>query len=119
MTEKKPSGISRIIKAAGYSLAGLKAAWEHEAAFRQEVIAMTILFPLGLLLGQNNMERALLILPLMIVIVTELINSAIEAVVDRIGPEHHLLSKRAKDMGSAAVFVSLAIVIITWALILI
>ena len=119
MTEKKPSGISRIIKATGYSLEGIKAAWKHEAAFRQEMAAAAVLFPLGLWLGKNNIERALLILPLMMVLVTELINSAIEAVVDRTGTEHHPLSKRAKDLGSAAVFVSLALVVIIWALVLI
>ena len=119
MTPKKPTGLSRIIKATGYSLAGIKAAWKHEAAFRQELSALTVLLPLALFLGQNGVERAILILPLMIVIITELLNSGMEAVVDRIGLEYHPLAERAKDLGSAAVFVSIAMVIIIWALILI
>lgn len=119
MSEKKPTGISRIIKATGYSLAGLKAAWENEAAFRQEVFALIVLLPLGLFLGQNGVEKALLISSVMVVLLTELLNSALEAVVDRAGLEYHPLAKRAKDLGSAAVFVSIAIVIIVWALIII
>lgn len=119
MTGKKPTGISRIIKATRYSAEGIKAAWKHEAAFRQELLALAVFLPLGLLLGQTGLERAVLIVSLMIVIVTELLNSAVEAVVDRIGQEVHPLSKRAKDMGSAAVFVSLVSVLITWVLILI
>lgn len=118
MTEKKPTGLTRIIKATGYSWEGFKAAWTHEAAFRQEALALIVLAPLGLFLGENGLERALLIASVMGVVVTELINSAVEAVVDRIGPELHPLSKRAKDLGSAAVFVSIAIAVITWGLIL-
>lgn len=118
MTEKKPTGLTRIIKATEYSWEGLKAAWTHEAAFRQEALALIVLAPLGLFLGENGLERALLIASVMGVVVTELINSAVEAVVDRIGPELHPLSKRAKDLGSAAVFVSIAIAVITWGLIL-
>ncbi len=118
MIEKK-TGLARIIKATEYSLAGIKAAWKHEAAFRQELFALTILLPLALFLGKNGIERALLISSIMIVIVTELLNSALEAVVDRVGFELHPLAKRAKDLGSAAVFVSIGIVIIVWALIVI
>ncbi|MBU0969598.1 MAG: diacylglycerol kinase [Proteobacteria bacterium] len=119
MSPQKPTGLLRIIKAAGYSFAGFKAAWSHEAAFRQELMGLAVVIPLGLFLGQNGIERAVLISSPMIVILTELINSAIEAVVDRIGPERHLLAKRAKDLGSAAVFVSIVIVIIVWVLVLI
>jgi diacylglycerol kinase (ATP) len=119
MTGKKPTGIDRIIKAAGYSMAGLKAAWKHEAAFRQELCALAVLLPLGFFLGHNGLERAMLISSGMMVLVTELLNSAIEAVVDRTGLEHHPLAKRAKDLGSAAVFISITIVIIIWVLILI
>lgn len=118
MTEKKPTGLDRIIKATRYSWEGLKAAWNHEAAFRQELLGAVVLVPLALFLGQNGIERALLISSMMGVVVTELLNSALEAVVDRVGPEIHPLSKRAKDLGSAAVFVSIAIAVTTWALIL-
>lgn len=119
MTQQKPTGLKRILKATGYSWAGIKSAWKNEAAFRQEIVLLAALIPIGLYLGRNNIEKAILILPLMLVIVTELLNSAIEAVVDRIGQEHHPLAGQAKDMGSAAVFFSLAAVIITWAIILI
>ncbi|NOX32559.1 MAG: diacylglycerol kinase [Deltaproteobacteria bacterium] len=118
MTKKKPTGIVRIIKAAGYSMAGMKAAWKHEAAFRQEVFALAVLLPLGFFLGRNGIERAMLISSVMIVLVTELLNSALEALVDRTGLEYHPLAKQTKDMGSAAVFVSIAIVVIVWILIL-
>ncbi|MFH2059471.1 MAG: diacylglycerol kinase [Pseudomonadota bacterium] len=119
MTSQKPVGLSRIMKAVQYSLAGMKAAWKHEAAFRQEAVALAVLMPLGLFIGQTNIERAVLILSLMIVILTELLNSAIEAVVDRTGLDYHPMAARAKDMGSAAVFVSIVSVIIVWTLILI
>lgn len=119
MSKQKPTGLTRIIKAAGYSRAGLQAAWKHEAAFRQELALLAVLFPLGLFLGKNGMERAILISSVMIVIVTELLNSAIEAAIDRIGPEYHPMAGQAKDMGSAAVFVSIVTVIIVWILILI
>ncbi|MCP3943560.1 MAG: diacylglycerol kinase [Desulfobacteraceae bacterium] len=115
----KPTGLSRIIKATRYSFAGIKAAWKYEAAFRQEFVGLVILIPLGLFLGKSGVEKALLISSPMIVILTELINSALEAVVDRIGLESHPLAGRAKDMGSAAVFVSILIVIVIWTVILI
>ncbi|MFH2124675.1 MAG: diacylglycerol kinase [Pseudomonadota bacterium] len=114
----KKTGLRRIVNAAGYSLCGLKAAWRTEAAFRQEVILVAFLFPPALLLGKNGVERALLISVCMVVVVAELLNSAIEAVVDRIGPEHHSLAGAAKDMGSAAVFVSLVMVVIVWGVLL-
>jgi len=119
MTPEKTTGVVRIIKATEYSMAGIKAAWKHEAAFRQELALLAILMPLGFFLGQNNIEQALLISSPLIVILTELINSALETVVDRIGLEYNPLAKRIKDMGSAAVLVSIAIVIIIWVLILI
>ncbi|MFH2093055.1 MAG: diacylglycerol kinase [Pseudomonadota bacterium] len=119
MPPQKPTGLIRVIKATGYSLAGIKAAFKHETAFRQELCVIVLLFPLGLFFGQTGVERALLIVPLMIVLVTELLNSAIEAIVDRVGSEYHALSKQAKDLGSAAVFISIATVIIVWTLILI
>lgn len=118
MEEMKKTGLRRIINAAGYSLCGLRAAWRTEAAFRQEVILVAILLPLALLLGNNGVERALLVSVCMVVVVAELLNSAIEAVVDRIGPEHHPLAGAAKDMGSAAVFVSLVMVVMVWGILL-
>ena len=119
MTPKKPTGLHRIIKATQYSWAGIKAAFGHEPAFRQELAALAVLIPLGLFLGQTGVERALLISPLLMVILTELVNSAIETIVDRTGLEYHPLAGRAKDLGSAAVFVSIALAMAVWALVLI
>lgn len=118
MNGEKKTGLRRIINAAGYSFCGLRAAWRGEAAFRQEVMLVAIMLPLALFLGKNGMERALLISVCLIVLVAELLNSAIEAVVDRIGPEHHPLAGAAKDLGSAAVFVSLVLVVMVWGLVL-
>lgn len=114
----KKTGLRRLINATGYSWCGLKSAWRTEAAFRQEALLMIILLPLALLLGKNGVERALLVSVCLVVLVAELLNSAIEAVVDRIGPEHHPLAGAAKDLGSAAVFVSLVMVVMVWALVL-
>jgi len=118
MSKPGNTGITRIINAAGYSWAGLKAAFQHEAAFRQELALCVLMIPVGIWLGQSGVERALLIGSLLLVLIVELINSAIEAVVDRFGGEQHVLSGRAKDIGSAAVFVALLNVIVIWALIL-
>ena len=115
---KSKQGFSRIIKAGLYSLQGFKAAWQHEAAFQQELILALILVPLGLYLGENGLERAVLIAPVLLILVAELLNSAIEAVVDRLGDEYHILSGRAKDLGSAAVFMSLVLLVFIWGLIL-
>ena len=101
------TGFTRIIKAAGYSLKGLQAAWRHEAAFRQESILLFVAVLLAAWLDVSVVERFLLIGSVTLVLILEIINSAIEAVVDRIGSEHHELSGRAKDMGSAAVFIAL------------
>ncbi len=111
--------MERLIKATGYSLAGLKAAWITEPAFRQEVVLFVLLAPLGAWLGQTGLERAVLIGSLLLVLAVELVNSGIEAAIDRVGEDIHPLSKKAKDVGSAAVFVCLVNVIITWGLILI
>lgn len=108
----------RILKAAVWSWQGLKAAWLHESSFRLEVCLFVVLAPLGGWLGESGMERALLIGVLLLVLSIELLNSAIEAVVDRYGSEHHELAGRAKDMGSAAVFVLMANAGVTWAAIL-
>ena len=97
-----------------YSYRGIAAAFRHEAAFRQELTAMIILLPFAFWLGETAVQRIVLIAPCILVIIVELINSAIEAVVDRIGPEMHELSGRAKDMGSAAVLLSLLLVILSW-----
>jgi diacylglycerol kinase (ATP) len=97
---------------------GLKAAITHEEAFRLELMAMVVLLPLALWLGQGGVERALLVGSLLLVLLVELINSALEAVVDRVGVEHHELSGRAKDIGSAAVFIALTNVAVVWGLLL-
>ena len=112
------TGIARIIAAGGYSWQGLTAAYRHEAAFRQELLLCIVLLPLAIWLGETGLESALMIACLFIVLIAEIINSAIEAVVDRFGSEMHELSGRAKDMGSAAVFLALANVVIVWSLII-
>jgi len=95
-------------------MTGLRQAWRHEAAFRQEAALTVILIPAGFWLGRTAIERSLLIGSCFMVLIVELLNSAIEAVVDRHGDEHHELSGRAKDLGSAAVFISLVVVLIVW-----
>lgn len=111
--------LARIVRAAGYSLSGLKAAIMREAAFRQELVLFVVLAPLALWLGHDGVERALLLASLVLVLIVELLNSAVETVVNRIGTEHHELSGIAKDIGSAAVFIALVQVPVVWALILI
>ena len=111
------TGIRRIVNATFYSLAGLRAAWQHEAAFRQEVMLAVVLIPTGVWLGRTAVERSLLIGSCLLVLIVELLNSGIEAIVDRVGTEPHRLSGQAKDLGSAAVFVSLTLGLIVWALI--
>ncbi|WP_078085343.1 diacylglycerol kinase [Microbulbifer mangrovi] len=112
------TGISRLIDATEYSRQGLIATWRNEAAFRQEVTLAIFLIPIALWLGESGVERALLIGVTMLVMIVELLNSAVEAVVDRVGPEKHPLSKIAKDTGSAAVSISLLLWVSTWACIL-
>jgi len=107
-------GVTRIIKAAGYSAKGFRAAWKYESAFRQEVVLTATLIPLAFLLGRNPVEVGLLIASLLLVVIVELLNSGIEAVVDRVGDEPHQLSGRAKDLGSAAVFVALILKLVLW-----
>lgn len=111
-------GLKRLLHATKYSMAGFKACFQHEEAFRQEVFALIVLIPVGIWLGDTGVEKALLVGTLFIVPIVEMLNSGIEAVVDRIGPEKHELSGRAKDIGSAAVFLSLVLVIAVWGLIL-
>lgn len=114
MGSKNHTGIKRIIYAAGYSMAGLFSTFKQEAAFRQEVALFTLMIPLSFWIGDNAIEKALLIGSCFIVMITELLNSAIETVVDRISEKHHELSKQAKDMGSAAVLLSLMLTGIVW-----
>ncbi|WP_028863171.1 diacylglycerol kinase [Psychromonas aquimarina] len=111
---KKNTGLKRIILAGGYSLQGLKSAFKHEAAFRQETFLALLLIPLACYLDVSQIERILLIAPVVLVMIIEIINSAVEAVVDRIGSEHHELSGRAKDMGSAAVLIALLLTAYIW-----
>ena len=115
---KGRSGLTRILNATGYSLAGLRAAYRGEAAFRQLVWLNLVLLPLACLLDVSRVERVLLMLTPLLALVVELLNSAIEAVVDRISLNLHPLSKQAKDMGSAAQLLALLIIPLTWALIL-
>ena len=117
-TETRRSMSSHVVQALGWSLAGLASAWRHEMAFRMEVILFIVLAPLAIWLGETPAERAVLFGVLVLVLVVELVNSAVEAAVDRISDERHHLSKRAKDQGSAAVFVCLVNVPVTWGLVL-
>lgn len=112
------TGLRRVISATKYSYKGLKFAWKHEAAFRQELILGLILLPLGFWLGDSAVEKALLIGVCLITLIVELLNTGIEAVVDRVGNEYHKLAGSAKDLGSAAVLLSLLMTVITWGLIL-
>jgi diacylglycerol kinase (ATP) len=117
-TDQENTGIRRLIKATGYSLQGLAASFRHETAFKQEVAATVVLVPLALWLGNTGLERALLITVWMLVPLFELVNSAVEAIVDRIGPELHELSGRAKDISSATVMVALINAAVVWLLVL-
>ncbi|QSX76626.1 diacylglycerol kinase [Lysobacter arenosi] len=109
-----PRGPARILKAARWSMQGLRAAWLHESSFRLEVYLFVVLAPLGWWLGQTAVERVLLVGSMLLVLSIELLNSAVEAVIERYGPEFHELAGRAKDMGSAAVFVLMMNVLLTW-----
>lgn len=115
---KGKTGFKRIINATGYSLAGFKAAFQHEAAFRQIVLINVILIPITFFLDISRVEQAVMIAVCLLAVIVELFNSAIEAVVDRVSLDKHPLSKNAKDMGSAAQFVAQAIIVFTWLLIL-
>ncbi len=115
----KNSGFfTRIPKAIGYSIEGLKAAWHSEASFRQESFAMIVLLPLALWLGDNGIERALLISCLLLILIVELLNSSVEVLANNISEEWHPVVKRAKDIASAAVFLSFLLSITVWLLIL-
>ena len=118
MERPKPRGATRLFKALGASSRGFRGAFRDEAAFRQELALALAVIPTGLWLGRNGVERALLVAPMLLVLVIELVNSAIEATVDRIGLEHHELAGLAKDLGSAAVFLALALMAVVWLLVL-
>ncbi len=112
--KSKAKGIRRLIDAALYSVAGIRAAWRNEEAFRIEAIAAVFLVPAAFYISRSTVELALLVGTCLIVLITELVNSAIETIVDRIGDEYHELSGRAKDIGSAAVFISLIMLLFVW-----
>ena len=115
---KGKQGLTRLINALGYSRDGLKAAWKNEAAFREEVLLAVVAIPLALFLAKTGVDRALLLGSILLILIVEILNSAVEAVVDKASPEKHELAKRAKDMGSAAVLLSLANAAIIWACVL-
>ncbi|ROM99180.1 diacylglycerol kinase [Pseudomonas brassicacearum] len=115
---KGQTGLKRILNAGGYSLDGLRAAFTGEAAFRQLVLLNVILIPLAFVLNVSHVERALLIAVCMLALIVELLNSAVEAAIDRISLERHPLSKNAKDMGSAAQLMALSMIVMVWAVIL-
>jgi len=114
----RPRSIARVFKALRWSLQGLRSAWLHESSFRLEVVAAVVALPAAILLGHSAVERALLMGSVLAVLALELLNSAIEAGIERYGPEIHELAGRAKDMGSGAVFVALCNVALIWALVL-
>jgi diacylglycerol kinase (ATP) len=118
MPSTEPRGPRQIYRALIWSLKGLRAAWTFEASFRLEVYLSIILFPLGLWLGRGGVEKAILVGSLLLVLSAEILNSAIEVVVDKTTPEFHELAGRAKDLGSAAVFVLMLNVILCWSLVL-
>lgn len=114
----KPAGLTRLFRAFGNSWRGFTGAWREEAAFRQEVALAMVVVPLGLWLGKTGVERALLVAPMLLVLIVELLNSAVEAAIDRIGMERHVLSGLAKDIGSAAVMAAFFLLGVVWLCIL-
>jgi len=115
---KGKTGLRRLINAFGYSMAGFKAAYQHEDAFRMEVLLAIVLIPLAFYLGDSATARAMMLASVFLMIIVELLNSAVEATVDRISLDNHLLAKRAKDIGSAAVMLSLINLVVVWVLVL-
>lgn len=112
------TGIAHLIAATGYSLKGLRACWKSESAFRQAVTLNVLLMAASFFLARSPEQWLLLTAPLLILLVTELLNSAVETIIDRIGPEFHEMSGRAKDLGSAAVFMALVLIALCWATVL-
>lgn len=118
MADSNHRGFTRIVRATRHSWLGLRAAYRHEAAFRQEAWLCLLLLPLGFYLGDGGVEKALLIGSVLLLPLVEILNSAVEAAVDRVGTEHHELAGRAKDMGSAAVAIAITLLAATWLLVL-
>ncbi len=114
----KPSGWVRLVRSFSHSARGLRGCWREEEAFRQECVLALFVLPAGIWLGSNGLERAVLVAPMFLILIVELLNSAVEAAIDRIGVEHHALSGLAKDLGSAAVLVAFALLVLDWVLIL-
>src|SRR5471032_596475 len=114
----KPTGMTRLLRAFGYSFQGFRHAWREEAAFRQEAGLALVVIPAGLFLGRSGVERALLVSPMLLILVVEILNSAVEAVVDRSGTDRHPLAGMEKDMGSAAVMLSFILLGTVWLLVL-
>ena len=115
---KGKQGLVRLFNALGYSRDGLAAAWKNEAAFREEVLLATVAIPLAVFLGETGVDRALLIGSILLILIVEILNSGLEAIVDKASPEKHELAKQAKDMGSAAVLLSLVNAAVVWACVL-
>jgi diacylglycerol kinase (ATP) len=118
MERDKPIGFTRLVRSFVYSFQGFRHAWREEAAFRQEVLLGVVVIPLGTVLGRSGVERALLVSPMLLILVVEILNSAVEAVVDRSGTERHPLAGMAKDMGSAAVLLAFILLGTVWLLVL-
>ncbi len=114
----KSRGLTRVLRAFASSMRGLSGAYRDEAAFRQELALATLVIPVGLWLGHGAIERVLLVAPVLLLLIVELLNSAIEATVDRIGPERHVLAGLAKDIGSAAVLMSFVLLGVVWLIVL-
>lgn len=119
MAAQDVSGVKRLFNATGYSFSGLKAAFKNEAAFRQELLLVVIFVPVAFWFGDDSLEKALLVSSLLLILIVELMNSAIESTIDRIGSEQHELSGRAKDIGSAAVFLALLNAAFIWVILLV
>ena len=115
---KGKQGLTRLFNALGYSRDGLSSAWKNEAAFREEVLLATVAIPLAVFLGETGVDRALLIGSILLILIVEILNSGLEAIVDKASPEKHELAKQAKDMGSAAVLLSLVNAAVVWACVL-
>ena len=114
----KPRGLARLLLSFGNSWQGFAGAWREEEAFRQESLLALVVIPAGLWFGQSGLERAVLIAPMLMILIVELLTSAVETAIDRIGVERHALSGLAKDLGSAAVFVSFVLLTVSWLLVL-
>lgn len=119
MAKPGKTGVTRLLHAMRYSYQGLKAQWQHEEAFRMEVMLFLLSVPFALYFGDTGLEKAVLIFVMGMVVIVETLNSAMEAAIDRIGDEYHELSGRAKDMGSAAVMLALGLALLVWVLILV